>query len=73
MIPAHWKLREWLTISEASQYLSSAIGERLESRQGIGEADVLRLALDGVRAAQEVDQSAARKVDHLRGVYSTWF
>ena len=47
MIPAHWKLREWLTISEAARYLSSVIGERPQSAQGVGEADVLRLALDG--------------------------
>ena len=41
MIPALWKLREWLTIDEAAQYLSSAIDQR------VGRADVLRLALDG--------------------------
>ena len=46
MIPALWKLREWLTISEAAQYLSSVIGERPESAQGIGGSEVLRLALD---------------------------
>ena len=47
MIPAHWKLREWLTISEAAQYLSSVIGERPQSAQGVDQANVLRLALDG--------------------------
>ncbi len=41
MIPDLWKLREWLTIHEAARYLSSAIGQK------VGDADVLRLALDG--------------------------
>jgi hypothetical protein len=36
-----WALREWLTIAEAARYLSSAIGEK------VGEADILRLGLDG--------------------------
>ena len=47
MIPDHWKLREWSTISEAAQYLSSVIGERPQSAQGVDGADVLRFALDG--------------------------
>lgn len=47
MIPAHWKMREWLTLSDAAQYLSSAIGKRSESAQRMGEADLLRFALDG--------------------------
>ena len=36
-----WKLREWLTISEAARYLSSARGEE------VCKADILRLGLDG--------------------------
>lgn len=40
MTPDLWKLREWLTISEAAQYLSSAIN------QEVSEADILRLGLD---------------------------
>ena len=40
MTPDLWKLREWLTISEAAQYLSSAM------KQEVSESDILRLGLD---------------------------
>jgi hypothetical protein len=41
MTPDIWKLREWLTIDQAAQYLSSAIDDE------VSQADILRLGLDG--------------------------
>lgn len=41
MTPDLWKLREWLTISQAAEYLSSKIDD------DVSEADILRLGLDG--------------------------
>ncbi len=36
-----FKLKEWLTLPDAAKHLAIAFGEE------VGEADVLRLALDG--------------------------
>ena len=75
MIPAHWKLREWLTISEAARYLSSVIGERPQSAQGVGEADVLRLALDGhlkLSVSLPTGTKGCVSMERIEGLWNGW-